>query len=182
MSFDHTEWPDVFPRIKNFRTAIDAGANRGGWTEVMAPVFLRVHAFEPIAVNMVTLKQRMEDMSFRNIEYYELALWESNGTATFDINHTNYAQRKGKKDKYPHEFPCRSIDSYGFTDVDFLKIDVDGSEEQVIKGALETIAKYKPMVFIEVKLMSAEDRGRLRDLIGYKHVSSYRIDELWEPR
>jgi hypothetical protein len=42
-----------------------------------------------------------------------------------------------------------TLDSYGFTDVDIIKIDVEGYELQVLEGAVQTIANNRPIVQIE---------------------------------
>jgi FkbM family methyltransferase len=49
---------------------------------------------------------------------------------------------------------CRPLDSYGFTDVDFLKIDVEGAELAVLKGAEQTIRASKPLIQVECNGMS----------------------------
>lgn len=46
--------------------------------------------------------------------------------------------------------PARTIDSYNFTDVDCIKIDVEGSELLVIQGAKETIDRCRPSVQVEI--------------------------------
>ena len=44
----------------------------------------------------------------------------------------------------------RTLDSYNFPKVDFIKIDVEGWEEQVLRGGMDTILKYKPRMYIEI--------------------------------
>jgi FkbM family methyltransferase len=43
----------------------------------------------------------------------------------------------------------QTLDSLGLVDVGFLKIDVEGHELAVLRGANETIAKNRPVVFME---------------------------------
>lgn len=45
--------------------------------------------------------------------------------------------------------PVKTLDSFNFQNVGFIKIDVEGWEEEVLKGAVETIARYKPIMYIE---------------------------------
>ena len=41
------------------------------------------------------------------------------------------------------------MDSFGFKDVDFIKIDVEGHELRVLKGAIETISTHRPTIILE---------------------------------
>lgn len=51
----------------------------------------------------------------------------------------------------------RTLDSYGFADVDFLKIDCEGYELEVLKGAKDTLARCKPCVIVEQKARCLRD-------------------------
>lgn len=46
--------------------------------------------------------------------------------------------------------PARTIDSYGFDDVDAIKIDVEGSELYVMQGAQDTIERCRPSIQVEI--------------------------------
>ena len=45
----------------------------------------------------------------------------------------------------------RTLDSFGFTDVDLIKIDVEGHEYSVLEGSLLTIQRCKPILLIEIE-------------------------------
>lgn len=44
----------------------------------------------------------------------------------------------------------RTIDSFGFSNVSAIKIDVEGFEDQVLDGAKETVLKWRPVIIIEI--------------------------------
>lgn len=48
------------------------------------------------------------------------------------------------------EVELRTLDSYGFEDVDIIKVDVEGHEFDVVRGAEQTILKYHPVVQLEM--------------------------------
>ena len=71
----------------------------------------------------------------------------------------------------------RPLDDFGITGVDFIKIDVEGHEVEVLKGAAQTIEQSRPVVLTEVKgehLETVSAWFRARD---YKH---YSLDEVFE--
>ena len=47
--------------------------------------------------------------------------------------------------------PIRTLDEFEFDDVDFIKIDTEGYETFVIKGAMETLMRCKPVIVVEQK-------------------------------
>jgi FkbM family methyltransferase len=66
-----------------------------------------------------------------------------------------------------------TIDSLNLPRVDILKIDTEGMEIDVIRGARETIKFCKPMLYVEwVKINEGELRSELNDL-GYKMHYSF---------
>ena len=50
-----------------------------------------------------------------------------------------------------YEVELRTLDSYGFEDVAFIKIDVEGHEEAVLAGAGDTLVRAKPVLLIEIE-------------------------------
>lgn len=66
----------------------------------------------------------------------------------------------------------RTLDSYNFSGVGFMKIDVEGFEEKVLRGGVETIARCKPIMYIE------DDRAALSvSLRAYIVGLGYSIEE-----
>jgi FkbM family methyltransferase len=59
-----------------------------------------------------------------------------------------YVWSETKPDTAVH-FPVTSLDSYGLERVDWIKVDVEGHEVQVLAGAAETIVRCKPRLLIE---------------------------------
>lgn len=68
---------------------------------------------------------------------------------------------------------CKKIDSLDMPKPDFMKIDVEGFELDVINGALETIQRHKPSIFIEIhsSALGSEIKNILNPLYQIHHVS-----------
>lgn len=74
------------------------------------------------------------------------------------------------------QVPQLTLDSYNFTDVDIIKIDVEGYELQVLEGAHQTIALNRPIVQIECVETQPRAFGRtIHDLMDYFTAKNYII-------
>lgn len=72
--------------------------------------------------------------------------------------------------------PQETLDSYGFTEVDVIKIDVEGYEFQVLEGAVQTIAQNRPIVQIECVEIQPRAFGKtIQDLMDYFTTKNYVI-------
>ena len=72
--------------------------------------------------------------------------------------------------------PQETLDSYGFTDVDIIKIDVEGYEFQVLEGAVNTIAQNRPIIQIECVEIQPRAFGKtIQDLMDYFTSKNYVI-------
>lgn len=129
---------------ENFRVAVDVGAHVGFMTRDLAHMFKHVYAFEPQPVNYDCLIQNVPD----NVTTYETALGK-------DIKKAGMYQPKfsnsGAWELVDGDaVPVYPMDSFGLQDVDFIKIDVQGYEMEVLQGAVSTLQQYKPTVMLEV--------------------------------
>lgn len=70
------------------------------------------------------------------------------------------------------EVPVVDIDSFNYTDVSFMKIDVEGFEEEVLLGATKTINRCKPTMYIE-----DDRREKSASLRSYINSLGYTIEE-----
>jgi len=68
------------------------------------------------------------------------------------------------------EIDVRTIDSFTLPRLDLLKIDVEGMEMAVLEGAIETIKKQRPVMFIEHIKIDMEVLTRFMDTIDYKII------------
>lgn len=132
--------------VNNKTTAIDAGAHYGSWSRYMSLMFDNVHAFEPHPKIFECLKKNIENYS--NVKAYPAAL--SNVTSFVNIadgeenSGCNYVDGPGV-------IPSLVIDELDFDDVAFIKVDVEGYEYFVLRGAEKTLLKHKPIIHLEDK-------------------------------
>ena len=105
-------------------------------------------------------------------------------TATQGANATHLNDSAG--DTAPREgaIECKTLDSFDLKEVDYVKIDVDGFEVPLLKGAAWTLQRNNPVVNIEMKVNKRpEIVTRARSILqrwGYQFVSRVRSDEIWQ--
>ena len=76
-----------------------------------------------------------------------------------------------------------TLDSHALLDVDFVKIDVDGYEDRVLRGAINTIQRCRPVINIEMKTAKRQQicdasRKILKGL-NYARQERNKSDEVW---
>ena len=135
----------ALPYVKQARTAIDIGAHCGLWTNQLGNYFARVECFEPLPRHIECWKRNIVKQTCR---LHEVALGKESGMCGMEI----FDGLSGRSHvKGEGSFPMYRLDDYGFEDVDFIKIDVEGYEYFVLQGAEKTLLKWKPVMVVEQK-------------------------------
>ncbi len=147
----------ILPQIvPHDRIAIDIGANKGVYSHLLARVCQGVEAFEPNPKIYRILTRALP----RNVVAHQVALSDSIGTAElivpmFGGGYSNQTAslnpRKRNEGAGVVRVAQRTLDSYGFSNVGFIKIDVEGFEPAVLAGARETIMRERPVMQIELE-------------------------------
>ena len=156
---DHTESTfelhgRIIPRIvERFlgdapkRTALDIGSCYGMIAVPLSHYFNTVYSFEPnprvwdafikntrshnnIHLNRVGISSENKEIKFQSLKFSGCSHISTEGNITV---------------------PVKSIDSFNFTNVDLIKIDVEGHELDVIKGAIDLLQRDKPLLLVEIR-------------------------------
>lgn len=165
---------------------IDCGAHMGSWTLVMAAHFREVHAFEPQRLIFQQLCGNVALNGLENVFAHNVGLDEKPGKlelhrSGFDRGTSTARQdavaafRLGGDGSSMETVPVATLDSFAdvLTDVGLVKIDVEGLELRVIKGAVEVLKQNGlPKLMIECWSHSwyRQDKEALIDFlsgIGY---------------
>jgi hypothetical protein len=80
------------------------------------------------------------------------------------------------------------IDDLGLNACDLLMLDTEGYEFNALRGGIETIKKYMPVICVEMfpywlarYNSSAEEIEKLLFGLGYKYMESYKSDRIYIP-
>ena len=164
---------DALKYIKQWRVCLDIGSNIGQWTRPLAKRFDSVVCFEP--------NPNFRECFNKNITEDNVLLWpyglsDKEHTASQDFNSTILQNEDG-------DISCRTLDSFGLTNVDFVKIDVDGFEVPLLQGAEKTLTENNPVINIEMKESKRPDivsrSKQILENYGYKFHSRTKSDEVW---
>jgi FkbM family methyltransferase len=154
------------------RNAVDVGGHVGLWSFNLAHWFKQVHAFEPVAAHRECFAKNVL-ASVSNVTLIGCALGDRDSMVSIRTEPTSSGDSRvdGAGD-----IPMRRLDSFGLTDVDLLKIDVEGFELFVLRGAEEILARNKPVVIVEQKPGHAQKFGLgERDAVPYLESMGYRV-------
>jgi FkbM family methyltransferase len=138
-------------------TAVDVGANQGFFAYAFSRIAARVEAFEPnpdyaaFARAMLGSRARVHTVALSNTSgEAEFVVPVSEQGMALHLGGTlkPAADQQGPTQRFQVE--VRTLDSYAFRDVHAIKIDVEGSEMEVLEGARETIRRDRPTLIVEL--------------------------------
>lgn len=158
----------------NFRTAVDVGGHVGLWSFNLAHRFQQVHAFEPVAAHRDCFTSNvLEDLTTPNVTLHACALGDREGSVYIRTEPTSSGDSRVDGDG---EIPMHTLDSFNLQDVDLLKIDCEGYELFVLRGAEAMLARCKPVVIVEQKPGHAQKYGLgERDALPFLQSLGYRV-------
>lgn len=134
--------------------ALDIGANFGVWSYHLSKIFYQVEAFEPIAECCAVIRNTHR----KNIHVHNVAISSVEGNMELHIpvekgrmllQSASLGEIKGKCNSCT--VPVKRLDDYMFDGIGFIKIDVEGYETEVLKGAEKTITKNMPAMIVEIE-------------------------------
>lgn len=150
--------------------AVDVGANHGDYTRRLLRAGATVVAVEPNPNMVAVLRHRFPGaLRSGRLTIEPCALAGRPGVATLHVPHGSAAlasllhQGEAGAAERAIQVPCRTLDELVPADaaVDFVKIDVEGFEGEVVAGAGTTLRRLRPALLIE-----AEERHRAGALAG----------------
>jgi len=158
--YQKRNWDFVQTLLSQYRRCIDVGSNNACNAIHYAERFEWVECFEPTQLAQELWRRTVKDNGVKNVTLHTEAVGEYTGTTEILIherngghNHlTHYDKNpraRGSR-KARETVQVRKLDSYGFDEVDFVKIDVEGYELFVLQGAQRTLAQNRPIVQLEV--------------------------------
>ncbi|MCY1526344.1 methyltransferase, FkbM family [compost metagenome] len=143
-------------------SVVDAGAYIGTHTRAFSKVVGpsgHVYSFEPAPSSFSILEQNAHVAEQANIHLFNFGLGSCQEHRHLNLeeefhNQAAASMRKSLSEN-SIEVEVRPLDSIGLPHIDFLKVDVEGMEMQLLEGAERTIAHSRPTIFLEVISLSS---------------------------
>ncbi len=143
-------------------TVVEVGAHIGTLTVILSKLSKEVYSFEPLKQSYDLLNKNLDLNNCKNVKTFKKGIGDKKGKIKIDfiadgncgatvlqggsINKT----WKNKNDlELDLEVDVITLDSLKLDSLDYLKIDVEGYEENVIRGGLKIINKFKPVIVLE---------------------------------
>jgi FkbM family methyltransferase len=185
---------DVEKYYKDGTEILDIGANIG-YNSLMFSDYGFVHAFEPVFHQIVNLNAKNNKLK-HEIKVYPIAL--SDKTDKVDMYIPNKAEKTGLRnyggtsmyktpgfdDQTKTEVECQKLDDIYTGVPSIVKIDVEGHELKVLKGAENIIKKYMPTLLVEIFNFENSEVAKYIKSLGYgdpelrpEHVYLYSFNQ-----
>lgn len=154
----------LLPHLPRGGVAIDAGAHKGAYTWWFAKgvgAGGRVLAFEPQPELAEQTARAAKALGLGQVRVYAAGLSEASGEARLAyLESTTHGATLNGLD-FPETrhrvIPTVAVDDLGLAQLDVMKIDVEGHEQPVLRGARGALERFGPALLIEIETRLHED-------------------------
>jgi FkbM family methyltransferase len=187
--------PEIIDLIKKYLplggTFVDIGANIGFHSLFAASVTGargRVLSFEPLPRLQQQLERSLKENGFTQVMIEPVALGKASGVATLSLVEENIGASSLQNVAGDRavggavEVPVRTLDSYQdkLDRLDLIKIDIEGSEFEALKGGEAILRMYQPVIILEFSPHVYEKDYAGKSLALYEYLTSlgYTINDI----
>jgi FkbM family methyltransferase len=196
---ERDQWETVLKLTRKRDFAIDFGGHVGGSALKFASQFKKVVSFEPVPALFECLEENTKNND--QIEIHNVGISDIEGTATIWVNKQNpgsnvienhqtktLIESRWKNPRRKEQFDetqqiiinTRTIDSYEFEDVDFIKMDTEGYIMQPLYGMTETLKRCKPLLQIERSWEGGKsEQSNYLQSLGYRYNTTIDQDDFF---
>lgn len=196
---ERNQWETILKLTNKRGLVLDFGGHVGGSALKFASQFKRVVSFEPVPALFECLEENTKDKD--QIEIHNVGISDIEGTATIWVNKVNpgsnvienhqtktLIESRWKNPSRKEQFDetqqiiinTKTIDSYEFEDVSFIKMDTEGYIMQPLYGMTDTLKRCKPL--LQIERSSQGDRNEQTKYLqglGYRHKTTIDQDDFF---
>jgi FkbM family methyltransferase len=144
-------------------TLLDVGAHDGAFTLPFAALpGSRVLAFEPLPAAFARLREAAGGLP--NVSLHQAALGDATGEVTLSVpvvdgvaneqwasTAKSYVGHGARVGEQRFAVPLRRLDEFDISDLTAVKLDAEGAEYEVLRGAADTLRRCRPVLSIEIE-------------------------------
>ena len=169
---------EMYPTCNNI--CIDIGGHIGTTSLPYSRLFNKVFAFEPNKKSYDFFIENIKINNIDNVTVYNKGVYNKNT----NCNVIKHGENSGCfyitecNNNEPNAVEVIKLDDItdNNSNVDFLKIDTEGSELQILEGALNIITTFKPLIQVETNCCSMKYFGYAKDKIyDFMRQNNYKI-------
>ena len=168
---------ESFKYLEHFNTAIDIGACVGFWTKDLCKKFSNVICFEPSPINAECLESNLKN--YTNYKLYKIALSNVTGTKKLLISEEGIGSNSlNDPNMDTNKFinvPAKTIDSYNFRNLSYIKMDVQFHELEVLEGATKTLKLNSPVLCIECARRNEDELNYVKKIVSLLNKLNFKI-------
>ena len=165
----------AYQYVTDFDLAVDVGANVGLWAKPLTEKFKQVFAYEPMQQVYECLELNVKDLPVQ-INFFALGSVNDKVTMEFDKDNTGNSY---VSDIGTGNITIKRMDDLNLPKFGLLKIDCERHELEVLKGATETILRYKPIIVCEQHPDTNECAGEYIKSLGAIEFTNVRKDYIF---
>ena len=158
---------------------VDIGANIGYYALMEAREVKKVYAIEPEPKNYEALLVNIQLNKYTNVEAHNLAIGDRNGKVLFDLANISNWHRVSCNNTEGNtiEVPMATLDTFlKDKEVHLIRMDVEGYELNILKGAKEILERHPLHLFLEVhRDYLKEYRGSTEELLELLDIHGFTI-------
>ena len=146
------DWATQF--IEHDETFVDVGAHVGTWAQHFALKCRQVHAFEPSPSTYARLRDGAQLARLSNVVCHEVALGARDEVDLHVVDrHGGWSTLRHRPELgaviTTERVRAAQLDDFDFEDVGVIKIDAEGFETDILRGAVKTLEKHRPTLLLE---------------------------------
>ncbi len=155
---DNQNKQNIYKKIQNGFVVFDVGSNIGEVLFNMAKVNPdgKIYGFEPVQSTFEKLSKNVSLNPFQNISIKRLALSDKNEIVYYQSKqgHSGGTMMSKSPSADSDFIEAIKLDDFvqnnAIQQIDFIKVDIEGFEMNFLMGAIESIQKFKPLLFMEI--------------------------------
>jgi FkbM family methyltransferase len=155
----------AFKYVQNFNNAIDVGSWIGDSSVIIAQKFKNIEVFEPVEAVAECCIKNLNRRNVNNFNFHKIGLSNKQGQQVLVNKGKSFSGWISTIDtvhaKKSTVINTDLLDNFNFSNIDFIKIDVDSHEGFLLQGALNFFKNNNPVIMIESK---TKDQQKYQDI------------------